>query len=479
MGRSLRAKLVFIMLMLTVMLMTVVVVFLIRGVEDFYLDEFSNQITNAFSDVDMLEALRSAADESDAAVQMENILSAYAGQLGIDSGTRKFYILDGHMGARLAGAEPPRGEVLEITPSILSALTGDKVYTGNSGSNYMDAAAPIEGDSGRFIVYIRDNLETTQNMSASLFRMILEAVAIGFAAAIAISLILAGTLLSPIRRMTEASESMAEGNFDQKIPVESEDEIGTLSKTFNTMASQLETTLNELKNAEQLRREFVANVSHELRTPLTSIRTYAETLSDSPDLSDGTRSEFLNVILNESDRMGKIVSDLLDLSRLDAGGGLKLEPFSLERSVRDVYASIALNSERLGQHFDLELQWAMPNIVGDRARIEQVLINIMTNAMKYTPEGGYVNVACFAVGSSAIVKISDTGIGIPKDDIEHIFDRFYRVDKARSRESGGTGLGLSIANDIVTLHGGQIKLESEVGKGSTFTVILPVRGPGT
>ncbi|NLB29764.1 MAG: HAMP domain-containing protein, partial [Clostridiales bacterium] len=272
MVKSLRLKLIFIMLMLTVMLMTVVVVFLIRGVEDFYLDEFTRQIKAAFTDADMLDALRSAADEPDAAEQMENILLVYAGKLGIDSGTRNFYILDGITGERLAGAQPLRGEIFEITPSILKALTGEKAYTENSDNNYMDAAAPVEGDSGRFIVYIRDNLETTQNMSASLFRMILEAVAIGFAASIAISLILAGTLLSPIRRMTRASESMAEGDFTQKIPVESKDEIGTLSKTFNTMASQLEATLNELKNAERQRREFVRNVSHELRTPLTGIR---------------------------------------------------------------------------------------------------------------------------------------------------------------------------------------------------------------
>ena len=479
MGRSLRAKLVFIMLMLTVMLMTVVVVFLIRGVEDFYLDEFTGQIEAVFTDTNMLSALRSAADEPDAAMQMENILYSYAGQLGIDNGTRNFYILDGQAGERLAGAAPTRGAVLEITPSILYALTGDRIYTGNSGNNYIDAAMPVEGDFGRFIVYIRDNLETTQNMSASLFRMILEAVAIGFAAAVAISLILSSTLLSPIRRMTHASESMADGDFTQKIPVESEDEIGTLSRTFNTMASQLETTLSELKNAERQRREFVANVSHELRTPLTSIRTYAETLSDSPDLPEDTRADFLNVILNESDRMGKIVTDLLDLSRLDAGGGIKLEPFSLERSVREVYTAIALSAERRGQRVDLELQWAMPDIVGDRARIEQVLMNIMTNAIKYTPEGGEINVACYAIGDFAKVRISDSGVGIPEEDLPHIFDRFYRVDKARTRESGGTGLGLSIAYDIVLLHGGEIRLESEVGKGTTFTVILPIMGPKT
>jgi signal transduction histidine kinase len=465
------------MLILIVMLMTVVTVFLIRGVRDFYLDEFYNRISAAFTDTDMVSALRDAANEPDAAEQMEDILSAYAGQLGIDSGTRNFYILDGVTGERVAGAELQRGETLAMTPNILTALTGENAYTGNSGGDYMDAAAPIEGTNGRFIVYIRDNRATSQNLSASLFKMILEAVAFGFAASVAISLLLAGTLLSPIRGMTRAAEAMAGGDFTRKIPVESEDEIGTLSTTFNTMASQLQTTLDELKNAEQLRRDFVANVSHELRTPLTSIRTYAETLSDSPELPEDTREEFLRVILNESDRMTKIVSDLLDLSRLDSGSGLKIEKFSLEKSLRDVYAAIALSAERRGLRMTLGLD-TLPQISGDRARLEQVLMNIMTNALKYTPEGGEINITCGVDRSRVWVKISDTGVGIPEDDLPHIFDRFYRVDKARSRESGGTGLGLSIAGEIVARHGGEIKLESVYGSGSVFTVILPIEGPG-
>ncbi|MDR0445611.1 MAG: cell wall metabolism sensor histidine kinase WalK [Oscillospiraceae bacterium] len=475
--KSLRGKLVFIMLMLIVMLMSVIVVFLTRGVRDFYLDEFHRRMTSAFTDAEMISALRAAADEPDAAEQLEEIIFAYAGQLGIDSWTRKFYILDGTTGERLAGAEIGRGEVFEMTPNILTALTGENAYTGGSGSAYMDAAAPIEGEYGRFIIYIRDSRETSQNLSASLFRMILESLAFGLVASAAISLLLAQTLLSPIRGMTKAAEAMGEGDFTRKIPVDSDDEIGTLSTTFNTMASQLETTLDELKNAEKLRRDFVANVSHELRTPLTSIRSYAETMHDTPDLPDETRLEFLGVILNESDRMTKIVSDLLSLSRLDSGGGLKIEQFSLERSVREVYTAIAIAAERRGQSVELDLQFGMPDIMGDRARIEQVLMNIMTNAVKYTPEGGAVRVSCGASGRFAWVKISDTGVGIPPEDLPRVFDRFYRVDKARSRESGGTGLGLSIAKEITELHGGEITLKSVYGSGSTFTITLPVDGP--
>ncbi|MDR1064988.1 MAG: cell wall metabolism sensor histidine kinase WalK, partial [Oscillospiraceae bacterium] len=440
--KSLRGKLVFIMLMLIVMLMSVIVVFLTRGVRDFYLDEFYVRMTSAFTDEDMISALRAAADEPDAAAQLEEIMTAYAGKLGIDNWTRKFYILDGETGEAVAGAELPRGEVFEMTPNILAALTGRNAYAGGPGGEYMDAAAPIDGEYGRFVVYIRDNRETSQNLSASLFKLILESLLFGLIASVAISLLLSQTLLSPIRGMTKAAEAMGEGDFTRKIPVESEDEIGTLSTTFNTMASQLETTLDELKNAEKLRRDFVANVSHELRTPLTSVRSYAETMHDAPELPPETREEFLHVILNESDRMTKIVSDLLDLSRLDSGGGLKMERFSLERSMRDVYAAIAIASERRGQSVELDLQLGMPDILGDRARIEQVLMNIMTNAVKYTPEGGSIKIACRAERTATQwVKISDTGVGIPADDLPRVFDRFYRVDKARSRESGGTGLG--------------------------------------
>jgi len=260
------------------------------------------------------------------------------------------------------------------------------------------------------------------------------------------------------------------------IPVESEDEIGTLAGTFNTMASQLEATLFELTQAEQLRRDFVANVSHELRTPLTSVRSYAETLLDNTDIPDEMRDDFLHVILNESDRMTKIVSDLLDLSRLDSGKGLDFEMFSIEKSVRDVYAAVVLEAERRGQHIELELEYNMPEIRGDKARIEQVIMNIMTNAIKYTPEGGYIHIACGTSKKNAWVRISDTGVGIPEEDLPHVFDRFYRVDKARSRASGGTGLGLSIANEIVERHGGKIAVKSRQGQGSAFTVTLPIRG---
>jgi two-component system sensor histidine kinase VicK len=277
--------------------------------------------------------------------------------------------------------------------------------------------------------------------------------------------------------MTKAAEAMAGGDFSREIVVESNDEIGTLARTFNMMASQIESTLEELKKAERLRREFVANVSHELRTPLTGIRTYAETLAENRDIPPETVDEFLRVILNESDRMANIVRDLLELSRFDAGSmELKFEEFSIERSVRDVYTAIALDARKRGHEMNIEMERELPTVRGDRARIEQVFMNILTNAVKYTPSGGRVDITGGGYGDSVWVRISDTGIGIPPEDMPHVFDRFYRVDKARSRESGGTGLGLSIAREIIARHGGRIDIDSAPGEGTTVTITLPAGG---
>ena len=480
MSKSLRSKLVFIMLLLIVLLMTVVLVFLIRGVQSFYTDEFYRQMETVFANEDTVDAMRDAAGEPDAAMQLQEILSACAGLLGIDSNTRNFYVLSGDTGEVLGSSASDYAGDFEITPNILEALTGENALTGSPRSDYMDIAVPIisRDNSARFVVYVRDNKQTAQSLNAQIFTLILEAVVIGFVISIIISLVLSKTLLSSIQGMTKAAEAMADGDFTRKIRVESEDEIGILSKTFNDMAAQIENMLEELKKAEKLRRDFVANVSHELRTPLTSVRTFAETIYDNADLPRETEEEFLRVVINECDRMTKIVQDLLELSRFDSGHSmLALEEFKIEKSVRDIYAAISLDAKKRGHLLNLELEWKLPVIVGDRARIEQVLMNIITNAVKYTPDGGTIDIYSGRAGENVWVKIQDTGVGIPQEDLAHVFDRFYRVDKARSRESGGTGLGLSIAQEIISRHDGDIIIDSTPGEGTTVTVVLPINGP--
>lgn len=479
MSKSLRAKFVFILLLVIVLLIVFVLVFLIRGVQDFYKDQFYTQIESVFKQTDLIHHLRVAADEDDAVSQMFEMLRVFSGQLGIDGVTRDFYILDGTTGQVLASSSPDKKMQVDITPNILAAIRNGDLYRSNARENYLDISVPISNakDSVGFIVYILDNKQVVLNLNAHIFSLILEALLVGFVFSIAVSLIVSKTLLSPIQGMTKAAEAMADGDFTRKIGVESGDEIGILAQTFNDMASQIESMLEELKKAENLRREFVANVSHELRTPLTSIRTYAETIYEDNDIPKDTEEEFLRVIINESDRMTKIVQDLLDLSRFDSGNRkLNIEEFSIERSVRDVYTAVALEAKKRDHVLNLELEWKMPMIKGDRPRIEQVLMNIVSNALKYTPDGGRIDIFGTSLGTNIIIRIEDTGIGIPKADLERVFDRFYRVDKARSRESGGTGLGLSIAKEIIAMHGGNISIESEPGKGTSVTVTLPISG---
>lgn len=237
--------------------------------------------------------------------------------------------------------------------------------------------------------------------------------------------------------------------------------------------------VTEQSKLDEARREFVANVSHELRTPLTNIKGYTETLLDNSDIPKDTERSFLAVIAGEADRMTRIVKDLLTLSRLDYGKlDLKFRVFSLRRLIESVYNAMQMYAGQHGHSFSLEFLGDVPDMFGDRERIEQVVVNILSNAVKYTPDGGEIHISAGASDDHTVfIKVSDNGIGIPEEDIPRLFERFYRVDKARSRERGGTGLGLAIAKEIVEYHRGTISVESRVDAGTTVTIRLPV-SPG-
>ena len=237
--------------------------------------------------------------------------------------------------------------------------------------------------------------------------------------------------------------------------------------------------VTQQREAEQMRKEFVANVSHELRTPLTNIRSYAETLEDGyEDLPPRMAKNFLGVILNESDRMTHIVQDLLTLSRFDSGRNeLHLEWFPFAKAVNDTYQAFLMDAQKHEHTLKLEMADGLPSIYADRERVVQVMVNIVSNAVKYTPDGGTIVLSAGSEGDRVWLQVDDNGIGIPHGDRERIFERFYRVDKARSRQSGGTGLGLSIAKEIMNRHQGDLYLVEKEGPGLTIRMDLPVNGP--
>lgn len=233
--------------------------------------------------------------------------------------------------------------------------------------------------------------------------------------------------------------------------------------------------VTEEQKLDNMRREFVANVSHELRTPITSIKSYSETLLDGAVEDRETTEHFLNVINTEADRMTRLVKDLLQLSRLDNQQvSWNMGEVPIKELVRDIVDRMILQAEHKHQKLESYVIGDIPNIKGDKDRLEQVFVNLISNALKYTPENGEITVYIGRIYNDIYVKVADTGIGIPADSLPRVFERFYRVDKARSRDMGGTGLGLSIAREIIQAHGGTISISSEEKKGTEVTVRLSV-----
>jgi len=588
--RSLHMKLVMLMVLLILSLMTVVGAFLINSVVAFYIQDFYSQMSTVFGDQEIVSDLRTAADgETDGAGALKTVLNAYAGQLGVDTRNRNFYILDGEGTSVLASSNGESGASgLSYTGNLMTAIESGQVGDeSNAAADYMDVAIPIQRGGSDYIIYILDNKATVSNLNNQLFLLIMEALLFGLVISVLLSFLLSKTMITPIQRLTEGAMRVAEGDFAHKIEVASRDEIGVLTGTFNDMAQQLKRTLEEVENertklgtlflhmtdgvvafsrdgsviqsnpaaeemlgrsipiggsenydtlfsdiaplqgvlaveqpgyldgerdvggrslellltpfdqerlggvlvvihdvteqrkTEELRREFVANVSHELRTPLTNIRSYAETLADNAgELPPNTEKNFLGVILNESDRMTHIVQDLLTLSRFDSGRAeLKLAPFPFGQAVQDVYNANLMEAQRHGHAMELDITEELPEITGDRERIVQVMMNVVSNSIKYTPDGGRIRISAGRQDRRVWMEVADNGIGIPKEDRGRIFERFYRVDKARSRESGGTGLGLSIAKEIIDRHEGTIELVDRSGPGLTVRITLLVEGP--
>jgi len=232
--------------------------------------------------------------------------------------------------------------------------------------------------------------------------------------------------------------------------------------------------VTDLKRLETIRREFVANVSHELRTPLTAIRGYAETLKDG-GLGDPARAaEFTEVIHRNTLRLQSLIEDLLDLSSIEQGQArITLGPVRLREVAVQAEAVIRPAAERKGQSLSFDLPAAVPDPVADRDRLAQVLINLLDNAVKFTPEKGTVTVTARRADGRVVVAVTDTGAGIPPDEVDRIFERFYRVDRSRDRREGGTGLGLAIAKHLVQAMGGTIEVKSVPGSGTTFRLTFP------
>ena len=234
--------------------------------------------------------------------------------------------------------------------------------------------------------------------------------------------------------------------------------------------------ITEHVKLDSMRKRFVADVSHELKTPITSIMGYADTLLATEDVDYETNKKFLQRISTEAERMSRLISDLLTLSKYDsAKTQIEKTEFDLGELVKDNFEALELEMKKKNQNGECFVTSNVPPVVADRNGIERVVINVLTNAIKYTPEGGSIKAYVGFVYNDAYIKIIDTGIGIPKEDLDKVYERFYRVDKARTREMGGTGLGLSIVKEILDQNDGMIDIKSEVGKGTEVVIRIPAK----
>ncbi len=287
---------------------------------------------------------------------------------------------------------------------------------------------------------------------------------------------LAKRITRPLGALVEAAGEIKRGNYNLTIPAATGDEIGELAARFNEMAAQVRSDIEKLKLVQEIRKDFVANASHELRTPVSSIRGYVETLLDGA-MEDGQVSRrFLERALSNVIRLETIVNDMLDLSRLESRDrGLSLRYFDVAAIIRNVLAEF--DDAAVRKQLTLVLESSLPagySLMADPYQFEKALINLVENAIKYT-DAGHVKVRAFEDHDDFVMSVEDTGTGIRAEDIPRIFERFYRVDKGRSRQLGGSGLGLSIVKHIMEIHHGQVSVASEVGRGTTFTLRFPAK----
>jgi signal transduction histidine kinase len=283
----------------------------------------------------------------------------------------------------------------------------------------------------------------------------------GLVLSLAVIQLLAHGMVAPLRQMVAATRAMAGGDYSQRVTTSSRDEVGSLARSFNTMAA-------ELAEAERQRRELMANVSHELRTPIAALRGRLENLADGVEALDEAA---VVSMLKGIERLSKLVDQLLELSQFESGA-IRIEPerFKVSELVDDAIAEVSpvRGEVRIVPDVPPELC-----ATGDPGRIHEVVTNLLSNAVRHSPDGGQVTVAASETPGGVRIVVSDDGTGVPPEDIERIFDRFYRVDAARDSGAGGAGLGLAIARSIVELHGGSIKAESRRPAGSRFLVDLP------
>lgn len=328
-------------------------------------------------------------------------------------------------------------------------------------------AIPIPQTSPPVALFMQAPIIGINRAAQAIENLMFYALLVGTATAFLVGFIFSRSLTRPIKDIIQNALSFAKGNFSTRTLATGEDEIGQLGRSFNSMAANLE-------QAETNRREFLANVSHELKTPVASIQALAESLADGMVTDQQTQQRYLQNIVGETERMGHLIQDLLDLSQLEAGEmRVFLEPIHLEEFLTREIEQFSLLFAEKQIEIKFPPQQKVPPVFADPYRLSQVVSNLLSNTCRYAASSPSLDIALSAKGDKVLIAFTDHGPGIPADDLPHIFDRFYRVEKSRVRASGGTGLGLAICKKLMSFMNGDIEVTSSEGTGTTFRLILP------
>lgn len=360
---------------------------------------------------------------------------------------------------------------LNISQEVLKAYSGEEQSSYNRKKDYFSLAFPIPGkdenESAEGVLLLTASTENIDLLEARVTEKITFFQLVVFWVVAVFGLLAAGLLLKPFIRLKKVLGAVAEGDLEQDIRVDTYRETKEISEAVSQ-------TLRKLKAVDQSRQEFVSNVSHELKTPITSIRVLADSLMGMEDVPEELYREFLSDISDEIDRESKIIDDLLTLVKADKSNAeLNVEQININGLLEQILKRLRPIAKKRNIELVLESIREVSADV-DEVKLSLALSNLVENAVKYNHEEGWVHVTLDADHKFFYVKVSDNGIGISQEDQEHVFERFYRVDKARSRETGGTGLGLAITKSIILMHQGAIKLQSKEGEGTTFTVRIPL-----
>ena len=371
------------------------------------------------------------------------------------------------------------GHVAELKQSgvVLSNLNGRVLY--HYDDAYIGRQVPQEIYSRGYILRVDNQvigilypaalfsdtfMQLEQNFVKSTMVAVVKGAFFTSLFAIIIGMALSIHIVHPVRELTRAAKRMAKGNFEEPLPIYSTDEIGDLSRSFNTMAQEIE-------HGIEMREQMMADTSHELRTPLTVL---ASKLEFSLEQNKPLETEEIVVLYDEVIRLKGLVNELQDLSKLEAGHAVLDKTLIKFADYFEDFA-VLLDAEAESRHMTLEvnLKEAPEYCYADPKRLKQIVLNLVNNAFRYTPEGGTVTIIAKEQNGDFLFSVQDTGMGIAPEDVNKIFDRFYRTDRSRDRESGGSGLGLAITKALVDAHGGWIKVDSQLNEGTTFTIMLP------